>query len=162
MKNKILVLLFSLATFGLASCGGSNDVASSGANAVSAAAPATTTEPKVNGQVDERTGVAPVAAKMTIASWCSTYNYSGTSMNVCGCLEYYPFGPSGRLLTTTQQNACISAMDYSNQNQIQSECNALGGISTQIVSNLPSGKYPFICSPAGGVVGQQAHEGSTR
>ena len=71
-----------LATLGLVSCGGGNDVASSGASAVSAAASATTTtatasapstsaitatEPKVNGQIDERTGVAPVAAQMTIA-----------------------------------------------------------------------------------------------
>ena len=150
MRTYLISLLAALA---LVACGGGNDVASSGATAVSAATTSSatpTTEAKVNGQVDERTGVAPVAAKMTIASWCSTYNYSGTSMNVCGCLVYYPYGPSGRLLTTAQQNACISAMDYSNQNQIQSDCNALGGISTQIVSNLPSGKYPFICSPAGG------------
>ena len=81
MKKKLLVLLFSLATLGLASCGGSNDVASSGATAASASAPVTTTtastastpattttEPKVNGQVDERTGVAPVVAKMTIGA----------------------------------------------------------------------------------------------
>ena len=60
MKKKLLVLLFSLATLGLASCGGGNDVASSGATAVSAAAPTsttTTTEAKLNGQIDERTGV---------------------------------------------------------------------------------------------------------
>ena len=67
MKKKLLVLLFSLATLGLVSCGGGNDVASSGTSAVSAAAPASNaspasapstaaTEPKVNGQIDERTG----------------------------------------------------------------------------------------------------------
>ena len=79
MKKRLLVLLFSLASLALVSCGGGNDVASSGTTAVSAAAPATasassaitstlitTTEPKVNGQIDERTGVAPVAAQMTI------------------------------------------------------------------------------------------------
>ena len=67
MKKKLLLLLLSLASLALVSCGGGNDVASSGATAVSAAAPSTAaTEPKVNGQIDERTGVAPVAAKMTI------------------------------------------------------------------------------------------------
>ena len=77
MKKRLLVLLFSLASLALVSCGGGNDVASSGTTAVSAAAPATNTspastpstaatEPKVNGQVDEQTGVAPVAAQMTI------------------------------------------------------------------------------------------------
>ena len=72
MKKKLLVLLFSLAALALVACGGGNDVASSGASAVSAAAPATTndasttastpTEPKMNGQIDERTGVAPALA----------------------------------------------------------------------------------------------------
>lgn len=58
-----------VATLGLVSCGGGNDVASTGASAVSAAAPVTSTtatEPKVNGQIDERTGVAPVAGQATI------------------------------------------------------------------------------------------------
>jgi len=63
MNKKLLVLLFSLASLALVSCGGGNDVASSGATAVSAAAAPTTTtvapEAKVNGQIDERTGVAP-------------------------------------------------------------------------------------------------------
>ena len=66
------------------SCGGGNDVASSGATAVSAAAPTTTTvtpEPKVNGQVDERTGVAPVAAQMTVGGSVNYYtqNFGGNS-----------------------------------------------------------------------------------
>ena len=72
-------------TLGLVSCGGGNDVASSGASAVSAAAPASkpdissassplttpatpTTKPKINGQIDERTGVAPVGAAMTMST----------------------------------------------------------------------------------------------
>ena len=74
-----------VATLGLVSCGGGNDVASSGASAVSAATSATTpdvtpnttattptvstpTKPKINGQIDERTGVAPLAAQMTIST----------------------------------------------------------------------------------------------
>lgn len=68
MRTYLISLLAALA---LTSCGGGNDVASSGATAVSAAAPTTTTvgtEAKVNGQVDERTGVAPVVAKMTIGA----------------------------------------------------------------------------------------------
>ena len=63
-------------TLGLVSCGGGNDVASSGATAVSAAAPTsttTTTEAKLNGQIDERTGVAPVVAKMTISGSVNYY-----------------------------------------------------------------------------------------
>ncbi len=88
MKKKLLVLLFSLATLGLVSCGGSNDIAASGTSAVSAAA-TTTTEPKVNGQVDERTGVAPVAAKMTVAP------------TVAACNASKSFGGTGPLLTAT-------------------------------------------------------------
>ena len=76
MRTFITTLLLAT-TLILASCGGGNDVASSGATAVSAAAtdssstsaPSTTTattEPKVNGQIDERTGVAPVVAQMTM------------------------------------------------------------------------------------------------
>ena len=79
MRGYITAFMLAI-TLALASCGGGNDVASSGATAVSAAAPTTTTastastpattatEPKVNGQVDERTGVAPVVAKMTIGA----------------------------------------------------------------------------------------------
>ena len=83
-----------LVMFGMVSCGGGNDVASSGASAVSAAAtaPATTTpttEAKVNGQVDERTGVAPVVAKMTVAP------------NVAACNASKSFGGTGPLLTAT-------------------------------------------------------------
>ena len=76
-------LICLLATLALVSCGGGNDVASSGATAVSAAsspstttatAPTTpTTEPKVNGQVDERTGVAPVVAQMTMGGGVTYY-----------------------------------------------------------------------------------------
>ena len=79
MRTYITALMLVI-TLGLVSCGGGNDVASSGATAVSAAAtdssstsaPSTTTpttEPKVNGQIDERTGVAPVAAQMTIGGF---------------------------------------------------------------------------------------------
>jgi hypothetical protein len=82
-----------VATLGLVSCGGGNDVASSGASAVSAVAPVTTTaatapatttpttEAKVNGQVDERTGVAPLAAAMTVGGSVNYYtqNFGGNS-----------------------------------------------------------------------------------
>ena len=80
-----ITTLFLVTSLVLTSCGGGNDVASSGASAVSAAAPVTTstttpttTEPKVNGQIDERTGVAPVAAQMTIAQTVAACNASGT------------------------------------------------------------------------------------
>jgi len=88
MRTYITTLTL-MTTLGLVSCGGGNDVASSGASAVSAAAtdssstgaPLTTTastEPKVNGQIDERTGVAPVVAQMTIAQTVAACNASGT------------------------------------------------------------------------------------
>ena len=92
MKKKLLVLLFSLTSLALVSCGGGNDVASSGASAVSAAAPTTTTvgtEAKVNGQIDERTGVAPVVAAMTIAQ------------TVVACTASATYGGTGALLTAT-------------------------------------------------------------
>lgn len=82
MRSYITALMLVI-TLGLVSCGGGNDVASSGASAVSAAAPSTTdatttastpTEPKVNGQIDERTGVAPVVAQATIAPSISNGN----------------------------------------------------------------------------------------
>ena len=84
MRTYITTLLLAT-TLILASCGGGNDVVSSGATAVSAAAPVTTndatttastpTEPKINGQVDERTGVAPLVAQAAIGGTCS-YNTS--------------------------------------------------------------------------------------
>jgi len=123
MKKKLLVLLFSLASLALVSCGGGNDVASTGATAVSAAAPVTTTasapstpttEPKVNGQIDERTGVAPVVAQMTVAPWCSKYE----GFNVCGCLL-------NMNLYGAISEACNNAA-YSSNNKPQ-QCNSLGG-----------------------------------
>ena len=75
MRTYLTSLAFAV-IFGLVSCGGGNDMASSGATAVSAAASATATpttatesttavassnaitQPKLNGQIDERTGVA--------------------------------------------------------------------------------------------------------
>ena len=96
MKKRLLVLLFSLASLALVSCGGGNDVASSGTTAVSAAAPTpastttATTEPKVNGQIDERTGVAPVAAQMTISGFAYFYTvYRGSY------LEAFTLTPNG-------------------------------------------------------------------
>jgi len=80
MRTYLTSLAFAV-IFGLVSCGGGNDVASSGATAVSTMASATATattatesttavaspnaitQPKLNGQIDERTGVAPVIAK---------------------------------------------------------------------------------------------------
>jgi len=107
MKKRLLVLLFSLASLALVSCGGGNDVASSGTTAVSAAASATTTtatasapstsattatEPKVNGQIDERTGVAPVAAQMTVGGSVTYYtqNFGGNSYGAFLVNSSYP------------------------------------------------------------------------
>ena len=92
MRTYITALMLA-ATLALVSCGGGNDVASSGASAVSAAAPSTpTTEAKVNGQVDERTGVAPVVAKMTISGSVNYY----TVPSVYRSGNYYDgfYGPS--------------------------------------------------------------------
>ena len=124
MKRKLLVLLFSLATLALVSCGGSNDVASSGASAVSAAATAPdantaitqstataakqTNEPKINGQVDERTGVAPVAAQMTIGGSVNYYsqNFGGNSYGVFPINGYYACG-----FGSTPNQAMVSCLN---------------------------------------------------
>ena len=137
MRSHLISLLASLA---LVACGGGNDVASSGATAVSAAAPTpasvspavtststTTTEPKVNGQVDERTGVAPVAAQMTVASWCSTYSNPAAGFinwNVCGCGQSSSFGGSGSALNMNQQAACDLAFSDAFS---KAQCTSLGG-----------------------------------
>ena len=125
MRTYITTLLLAT-TLILASCGGGNDVASSGASAVSAAAPAsnaspasapstpatTATEPKVNGQIDERTGVAPMAAQMTV--WTPYLNG--------GCGNSSSFGGTGPALTNAQNRACFLAFLASTNTQ----CSALG------------------------------------
>jgi len=122
MKKRLLVLLFSLASLALVSCGGGNDVASSGATAVSAAAPTpastttATTEPKVNGQIDERTGVAPVVAQLTV--W-TVYSNGGCGNSVS--VNLFANGPP---VTNAQVRACITAAGYA---QTLTQCNALGG-----------------------------------
>ena len=129
MKKRLLVLLFSLASLALVSCGGGNDVASSGASAVSTAASATTTtstasapstttatEPKVNGQIDERTGVAPVVAQLTV--W-TVYSNGGCGNSVS--VNLFANGPP---VTNAQVRACITAAGYA---QTLTQCNALGG-----------------------------------
>ena len=139
MRSYITALML-LATLGLVSCGGGNDVASSSASAVSAAAPVTTTtatapstpattatEPKVNGQVDERTGVAPVVAAMT--PWSPTANG--------GCLQVTNYAG----LSSAQQTACNIASTYA-VNQWQ--CYALGG--TWPNTAPPPGATP--CQPS--------------
>ena len=122
-------LISLLATLTLLSCGGGNDVASSVSTAVSAAATSTSTpsttavtatptptnaEPKVNGQIDERTGVAPVAAQMTI--W--------TVYSNGGCANSSSFGGWGQPLTSAQMYACEIATMNANTN---AQCSALGG-----------------------------------
>jgi len=108
-------------TLGLVSCGGGNDVASSGATAVSAAAPTpasttTASEPKVNGQIDERTGVAPVVAQLTV--W-TVYSNGGCGNSVS--VNLFANGPS---ITNAQVNACLTA---ALNVQTLAQCTALGG-----------------------------------
>ena len=115
-----------VATLGLVSCGGGNDVASTGASAVSAAAPVTSTtatEPKVNGQIDERTGVAPVAAQATI--------WTPLSNGGCGKSSTFRDGVGGPSLTWAQQNACNNAINNATSS---AQCIALGGIYLRIDS----------------------------
>jgi predicted small secreted protein len=131
MRTYITTLLLAT-TLILASCGGGNDVASSGASAVSAAAtpdvspasaPSTTsvatqtTEPKINGQIDERTGVAPMVASMT--PWSPTANGGcGKSVSFCPIWQ----GPA---LTNAQYTACTWALFYA---QDLNSCVAAGGL----------------------------------
>jgi len=116
MRTYLTSLLASLA---LVACGGGNDVASSGASAVSAVASISTTtptEPKVNGQIDERTGVAPVVAQLTV--W-TVYSNGGCGNSVS--VNLFANGPS---ITNAQVRACITAAGYA---QTLAQCNALGG-----------------------------------
>ena len=101
MRTYITTLMLVI-TLGLVSCGGGNDVASSGASAVSAAAPSTTdattnastpTEPQVNGQIDERTGVAPVVAQANLGkNYCVTCSscHVPMDMNLSFCPHRTP------------------------------------------------------------------------
>ena len=144
MKKKLLLLLLSLASLALVSCGGGNDIASSGASAVSAATSASTpdvipnttattptvstpTKPKINGQVDERTGVASVIAQMTIAAkrmvgsgsgYCPQGN--GNTTGSCTGCSYGPpnctdcFVSTGQQYTTTYCSNCNVCVAGSN------------------------------------------------
>ena len=131
-------LISLLATLTLLSCGGGNDVASSVSTAVSAAATSTSTpsttavtatptptnaEPKVNGQIDERTGVAPVAAQATI--------WTPLSNGGCGKSSTFRDGVGGPSLTWAQQNACNNAINNATSS---AQCIALGGIYLRIDS----------------------------
>ena len=111
MRTYLTSLAFAV-IFGLVSCGGGNDVASSGATAVSTMASATATattatesttavaspnaitQPKLDGQIDERTGVAPVIAKSEFGkNYCVTCTSCHVPMdkNLSFCQErtYY-------------------------------------------------------------------------
>jgi len=125
-----LTILMLVTTLVLTSCGGGNDVASTGATAVSAAASASNasptstpstaaTEPKVNGQVDERTGVAPVVAQATI--W-TVYSNGG-----CINSSAWNAGGTGPAITQAQKNACIVAI---NNTTTYGQCIALGNIAS--------------------------------
>jgi len=123
-----LTALMLLATLGLVSCGGGNDVASSGATAVSAAASATTTpitEPKVNGQIDERTGVAPVVAQATRG----TKRPPGNTPTEGGCKSseqaFSSLSPKDQIDCTMRTNA------------FEGTCNAEGGHYTRIKTTCP-------------------------
>jgi hypothetical protein len=113
--------------------------AASATTAATASAPSTlatpTTEAKVNGQIDERTGVAPVVAQMT--PWSPTANGGcGKSVSFCPMWQ----GPA---LTNAQWTACVLALDYA---QDLNSCVALGG--------LPPGGcvFPYCqCLPGTGI-----------
>ena len=68
---------------------------------------------KVNGQVDERTGVAPVAAQLTV--W--------TVYSNGGCGNSSSLGGTGPALTQSQLSACNNAMSSATT---RSQCSALG------------------------------------
>jgi len=136
MKVKSLIkaigFISPLVMLGLVSCGGGNDVASSGATAVSAAAkpttsPTTLTEPKINGQIDERTGVAPVVAQAGIAptldlclrsrtyggSFVPLTTFTTPTFNACrDLLPNYAFAPEGQDWTTQSNGGCLKSVTW--------------------------------------------------
>ena len=123
-----------VATLGLVSCGGGNDVASSGASAVSAAAPVTTTtatapstaatEAKVNGQVDERTGVAPVVAQATLCTGPCPSPPNPWTVYYGVCTKSTSFGGMDRPLTPAQTSACIALVAQATVAQTVEACEA--------------------------------------
>ena len=143
MKKKLLVLLFSLATLGLVSCGGGNDVASSGASAVSAAAPVNSpdasttstplstpsTEPKVSGQANDQSRVAPVAAQARV--W--------TPYGTSGCAQSSSFCGYGPALTSQQYAACIVELAVDTSMSYSAQCQWAGGEWTYV--NSVTGSY---------------------
>ena len=140
MRTYITALMLATA-LALVACGGGNDVASSGTSAVSAAASTASTpytpapEPKVNGQVDERTGVAPVVAALT--AWSPTSNggcLRSRNIEPLDPLFVVPLigliGPNvldGPAITRAQRDACIDATQNATDTENQKECTALGG-----------------------------------
>jgi hypothetical protein len=132
MRTYLISLLAALA---LVSCGGGNDVASSGSTAVSAAATSTSTpsttavtatptptnaEPKVNGQIDERTGVAPVAAQMTIGGSVNYYtqNFGGNSYGAFLVNSSFPcaFGSTPNQAIVSCLNSSVNQFAFYNLN----------------------------------------------
>ena len=140
MRTYITALMLATA-LALVACGGGNDVASSGTSAVSAAASTASTpstpapEPKVNGQVDERTGVAPVVAALT--AWSPTSNGGCLRSRNIEPLNIEPLDPligligpnvlDGPAITWAQRDACIDATQNATDTENQKECTALGG-----------------------------------
>ena len=135
MKSKLQqVFIYPAFLMFLVSCGGGNDVASTGASAVSASAtpdanlasspsitPATpTTEAKINGQIDERTGVAPVVAQMTVGGSVTYYtqNFGGNSYGAFLVNSSYPcaFASNSNQAIVSCLNSSVNQFAFYNLN----------------------------------------------
>ena len=94
MKKKLLVLLFSLVTLGLVSCGGGNDVASTSGNQMSPVAAAMV-----------------IAKNFSVASVEQTLLFNPSTTWTCGVITSLSIGGiplSANLPTNTPTNQCSS------------------------------------------------------
>ena len=94
MKKKLLVLLFSLVTLGLVSCGGGNDVASTSGN-----------------QMSPVTAAMVIAKNFSVASVEQTLLFNPSTTWTCGVITSLSIGGiplSANLPTNTPTNQCSS------------------------------------------------------
>ena len=137
IKKILLVLLFSLAAFGLVSCGGGDDSASTGTPEV---AEATIAQPTIAQTVElcsasatyGGTGPLLTATTAPTLAQCADAlpgNATGNPWTVYsngGCaISSSNSGGSGPALTQAQQNVCFNAIAYDAPTSAQ--CNAYGG-----------------------------------
>jgi len=113
MKKKLLLLLFSLASLALMSCGGDNDGASTGTPEVAEVTIAQTVEACTASATYGGTGALLTATTAPTLAQCATAlpGYATgnpwTVYSNTGCGDSSSFSGGGPALTSAQYNACV-------------------------------------------------------